>query len=44
MPNLIDHLIENRALRNRFIDLMYPFTLIGATLASISMLLVRYYR
>jgi hypothetical protein len=44
MPNLIDYVIENRAFRERFIYFMYPFTIIGGTLASISMLLARYYR
>ncbi|MFP3563992.1 hypothetical protein [Chryseobacterium sp. SIMBA_029] len=44
MPNVIDYLIENRALRNRIIDFMYPLVGIGGILASISMLLARYYR
>ncbi|WP_278185268.1 hypothetical protein [Paraburkholderia ginsengiterrae] len=44
MPNLIDYIIENRALRDRFIDFMFPFTIIGGTLSSICMLLARYYR
>jgi hypothetical protein len=44
MPNLIDYVIENRAFRDRFIVLMFPFTIVGGTLASISMLLARYYR
>ncbi|CAE6694264.1 MULTISPECIES: hypothetical protein [Paraburkholderia] len=44
MPNLIDYVIENRAFRERFIFFMYPFTIIGGTLASICMLLARHYR
>ena len=44
MPNLIDYVIENRAFRNRFIYFMYPFIIIGGTLASICMLLARHYR
>ncbi len=44
MPNLIDYVIENRELRNRLIDLTIPFSIIGGTLASICMLLARYYR
>ncbi|CAE6793908.1 hypothetical protein R69927_00527 [Paraburkholderia domus] len=44
MPNLIDYVIENRAFRESFIFFMYPFTIIGGTLASICMLLARHYR
>lgn len=44
MPNLIDYIIENRALRYRLIELSIPFSIIGGTLASICMLLARYYR
>lgn len=44
MPNLIDYIIENREFRIRFIDVMYPFTFLGAALASISMLLARHFR
>jgi hypothetical protein len=44
MPNLIDYIIENRALRKRFIEFMYPFMFVGSTLSSICMLLARYYR
>ena len=44
MPNLIDYIIENRELRYRIIDLSIPFSIIGGTMASICMLLARYYR
>jgi hypothetical protein len=44
MPNLIDYVMENREFRYRFIELMIPFSIIGGTIASICMLLARYYR
>jgi hypothetical protein len=44
MPNLIDYIIENRALRNRIIDAMIPFSIIGGTISSICMLLARHFR
>ncbi|MFM0173681.1 hypothetical protein [Paraburkholderia sediminicola] len=44
MPNLIDYIIENRELRHRIIELSIPFSIINGTLASICMLLARYYR
>lgn len=44
MPNLIDYIIENRALRDRFIDFMIPFTIIGGTSISVAMLASRYFR
>ncbi|WP_310699793.1 hypothetical protein [Paraburkholderia sp. USG1] len=44
MPNLIDHIMENRELRYRIIELAIPFSIIGGTMASICMLLARYYR
>ncbi len=44
MPNFIDYVIENQAMRERFIELTIPFSIIGGTLASVCMLLTRYYR
>jgi len=44
VPNLIDHIMENRELRYRIIELTIPFSIIGGTMASICMLLARYYR
>ncbi|MGF6769382.1 hypothetical protein P3T18_001852 [Paraburkholderia sp. GAS199] len=44
MSNLIDRLIGDRAFRNRFIDFLYPFTIIGSIASSVCMLLARHYR
>ncbi|CAB3677970.1 hypothetical protein SCB29_22905 [Paraburkholderia sp. SIMBA_055] len=44
MPNLIDYVIENPAVRDRFIAFTIPFSIVGGTLASVCMLLARYYR
>ncbi|WP_255219774.1 hypothetical protein [Paraburkholderia ginsengisoli] len=44
MPNLIDYVIENPAVRDRIIDAMIPFSIIGGTISSICMLLARYLR
>ncbi|HZZ01959.1 hypothetical protein [Paraburkholderia sp.] len=44
MPNLIDRLIEDRALRDRFILFLYPFTIIGGMISIACSLLARYYR
>ncbi|PQV45801.1 hypothetical protein [Paraburkholderia sp. BL21I4N1] len=44
MPNLIDYIIENRAMRDRFIAAMIPFTIVGTTISSVCMVLARYYR
>lgn len=44
MPNLIDRLIGDRALRNRFIIFLYPFTIIGGVISITCSLLARHYR
>ncbi|RAS20528.1 hypothetical protein [Paraburkholderia bryophila] len=44
MPNLIDYVIENQAMRHRFIAAMIPFTIVGTTISSVCMVLARYYR
>ncbi|WP_279635153.1 hypothetical protein [Paraburkholderia lacunae] len=44
MPNLIDYIIENRELRNRFIDFIGPFAVVSGTLLCIAMLTVKYFR
>ncbi|WP_260854584.1 hypothetical protein [Paraburkholderia sp. BCC1884] len=44
MPNLIDYIIENRSLRDRFINFLYPFMLIGTVVSSTCMFLARHYR
>lgn len=44
MPNLIDYIIENRAMRDRFIAAMIPFSLISGTVYFSFILLVRFYR
>lgn len=44
MPNLIDYVLENRAVRNRIIDAMIPFSIIGGSISSICMLLARHFR
>ncbi|WGS50243.1 hypothetical protein LFL96_01660 [Paraburkholderia sp. D15] len=43
MPNLIDYVIENRAMRDRFIDAMVPFSLVGGTIYFSFIFLVRIY-
>lgn len=42
--HLIDYVMENRDVRDRLIELAAPFSVIGSTIASICMLLARYYR
>jgi len=44
MPNLIDYVMENRDVRDRLIELAAPFSVIGSIIASVCMLLARYYR
>ncbi|MGF6901918.1 hypothetical protein [Paraburkholderia phytofirmans] len=44
MPNLIYRLIEDRALRHRFIGFLYPFTIIGGVISVTCSLLARHYR